>query len=113
LILILSFFTPEGLFSKDSFELISGPADGKTWGESLKSRLAAISYADIVLVNTIIQLAFLFLFYHYLVKKPNYRRFALIAILNSVLFAMLFQPFTVVKKARASEIQGLINEVAV
>ena len=112
-ILILSFFTPAGIFSKDSFDLISGPADGKTWGESLKSRLAAISYADIVLVNTIIQLAFLFLFYHYLVKKPNYRRFALIAILNSVLFAMLFQPFTVVKKARASEIQGLINEVAV
>lgn len=110
IILIHSWFTPLGIFSK-----IPGSTN---WGNissgaAIKSKLAQLSYADIVLINSIIQFGFLLLFYRYLIKKPNYRRFTVVALINSVLFAMLFQPFTVVKKASAKDIQDRINQVAV
>lgn len=114
LILLLSWFTPLGIFSKGFLSSLLKTGDGNiTIGAAIKSKLAQFRYADIVLLNSIIQFGFLLLFYRFLIKKPNYRLFAVVAIFNSVLFAMLFQPFTVVKNTRAFQIQQKINEVAV
>ncbi|HEX5654442.1 MAG TPA: hypothetical protein VFX58_15290, partial [Chitinophagaceae bacterium] len=113
LILGLSLFTPIGLFSPGYFSSLFTKGNDASIGAGLKTKLEQLRFADIVIFNTLIQLLFLFIFYRYLFKKPNYRFFAFFAILNSVLFTMLFQPFTVVKKTRAFQTQQKINSVAV
>jgi hypothetical protein len=102
-ILVFSFFTPYHLFLNNKYE------EGITLIQRVKNGIDNMSFADLVLANTIIQLPFLFFTWKYLVKKNNFGSLVVAGILNSMLFTMLFQPFTVVKTQKASAIQQIVN----
>lgn len=112
-VLIASLFTPLSFFNSESLAGIFSKNDGISFSSHLKINLEKVSFADIVILNTIIQLFFLVLIYRFVIKKNKPLLFVLLAVANSILFTMLFQPFTVVKKTSAFFTQKIINENSV
>lgn len=70
--------------------------------DKIKQLLDSSTFMDMVLFNLVLQAPFLYLLYRYWVRKINIRVLLLISIVNSLLHAMLFQPFTVVQNERMS-----------
>ena len=113
LITIIAFFFPLSFFSAVSLRsFFDFPSAGGILPH-LKTHLESITFGDMLLFNTIIQLPFLFLVYRYLVKNRRPFAFVTISILNGMLFTMMFQPFTVVKKDTAGYIQSVVDHVKV
>jgi hypothetical protein len=109
-ILLFASFTRFSLFQPSSIATIFRPQPGVSFINHLKMQLDNISFSDIVLLNTLIQLPFLFLLYRFLFVKENKKLFLITAIVNCIFFTIAFQPFTVIKKDRASDVQSMINK---
>lgn len=107
---LCSLFTPFNIFS-----LRHSSANNTSSGliQKIKTDLDTMSFADLVLFNTVIQLPFLYLAWKFTTKKIRTKPLLLLGITNCILFTMLFQPFTVVKTQKASEVQKIINENSV
>jgi hypothetical protein len=107
---ICSLFTPFIVFSPQH-----SPAINATAGviQKIKNGLDNSSFADLVLINTIIQLPFLYFVWKFTTKKIRLRPLLSLGIVNCILFTMLFQPFTVVKTQKASAVQKIIDENSV
>lgn len=110
LIWLLSLFTPFYIFSFQNTIFTSG---NNGIIAEVKEVFDRLSFADIVLINTVIQMIFLHFIWKYIVKKKNVNLILSLGVLNSLLFTILFQPFTVVKTKKAVDIQTLINENSV
>jgi Bacterial membrane protein YfhO len=110
MVLIISFFTPFSLFKLSSLSSFFQPQQGVSFINHLKTQLDSISFADLVLLNTIVQIIFLLLIYRFLLKKINIKFFLATAIINCILFTVFFQPFTVIKKSRALHVQAMVNK---
>lgn len=80
-----------------------------TIGSRIKFLLDHLTFSDFLLINIIIQIPFIWLTKKWL-DKSGWKKVAIVSIVNNVLFAMLFQPFTVVKNEKASYIQQLIDQ---
>jgi hypothetical protein len=109
IVLIVSLFTPLTFFNANTLSGLFSPANGKSFALHLKENLEKISFADIIIVTSIIQAVFLWLIYKYFIRRRKMKWVVILAVINSILFTMLFQPFTVVKKARASFTQSVID----
>ncbi|MBS1759089.1 MAG: hypothetical protein JST23_03115 [Bacteroidetes bacterium] len=110
LVWMLSVFTPFNLFAfNHSFKTEAN----KGFIEWIKDKFDNLSFADIVLFNTAIQLFFLHFIWWFVKKKRSPKLLLTLGIANSVLFTILFQPFTVVKMQKASEVQMMVNENSV
>jgi len=112
-ILLFGLFTPLSILRPSTIAAIFQPHPGISLLNHLKLQFDNISFADLVLINTCIQIPFLFLLYRFLFIKKNTKLFLATAIVNSIFFTMAFQPFTVIKKDKASYIQGMIDKFAV
>ena len=82
-------------------------------GDSLKTLLDSITFSDILIINIVIQIPFLFIIYKSYVQKIKPFALVLCSAANCVLFTSLFQPFTVVKKGKASHTQAFLNKLTV
>ncbi len=112
-VLIYSLFTPFSFFSSSSFSQLFNPNNGTGIINYLKEKLDAISFADITVINTLLQLPFFYLLYKFLIKKFNPGYFLITAIINGILFTFLFLPFTAIKKETAIGTQKIINSFLV
>ncbi len=108
-VFVISLFTPIHIFRLSTFQQLFTRGKEVTFFDHLKNTFSTISFADLVILSTIIQIPFFGLLYKYLVKKDAWKKSMYVAIANCMLFAMLLQPFTVVKKQRASAAQHRIN----
>lgn len=108
---IYACFYPFGLFTGKVFSALFHPAPGESWLTHLKAQLSQITFADIVLLNTVIQAFFITALYYCWVKKNKVKAGLVVAIVNSFVFTLLFLPFTVVKAKSAASTQALINSV--
>jgi hypothetical protein len=80
--------------------------------EKIKDKLDKLSFFDLIAINFLLQLPFLVIAYFNFVKKINLKWLITTGIANCILFTMLFQPFTVVKKDSVASIQSVLNKVA-
>jgi hypothetical protein len=78
---------------------------------NLKSWLDSLSFSDLLLINIFLQIPFLLILYYAFVKKINTKLLVLAGLLNCIVHAALFQPFTVVKKDSVSFIQTILDSV--
>src|SRR5258708_7876550 len=76
---------------------------------ALKKVVAELSFKELLLIETLIQLPFIALLLFYLPKR-NYKALVFLNISNCVLHILLFTPFTVVKKDTAATIQQVLDE---
>jgi Bacterial membrane protein YfhO len=113
IVLLISFFTPFSLFRFSSLSSFFRLQQGVSFINHLKIQLDNISFADLVLLSTIVQVIFLLLIYRFLFKKINIKFFLATAIINCILFTIFFQPFTVINKSRASHVQAMVNKFSV
>ncbi len=113
IVLVISFFTPFSLFSLSSVSSFFHMHPGVPFINHLKTQLDNTSFADLVLLTTFVQVVFLLLVYRFLFKKINIKLFLATAIVNCILFTILFQPFTVINKSRASHVQAMVNKFSV
>jgi Bacterial membrane protein YfhO len=113
IVLIISFFTPFSLFKFSSLSSFIQPQEGVSFINHLKTQLDSISFADLVLLNTLIQIIFLLLLYRFLFKRINIKFFLATAVINCILFTVCFQPFTVINKSPASAVQAMVNKFSV
>jgi hypothetical protein len=79
--------------------------------QKIKYRLDQLSFLQLIGISFILQLPFLVLAYFNFVKNLNLKWLVPGGIANCVLFTMLFQPFTVIKKDSVSQIQVVLNTV--
>lgn len=79
-------------------------------GSRVKHLLENLTAGDLIILNLLIQLPFLWLLFRF-IQRRHFRYAVATGIINSILFTMLFQPFTVVKNTRASVVQNRINEI--
>lgn len=79
--------------------------------QKIKNSLSGVSFFNLIFINALIQLPFLIVVYFYFSKKLNIRYLLNAGIINCILFTMLFQPFTVVKKDSAISIQNVLNKI--
>jgi hypothetical protein len=86
-------------------------SDSQSVVQKIKYKLDQLSFLDLIGINFILQLPFLLLAYFSFVKKLNLKWLIAAGIANCILFIMLFQPFTVIKKDSVSEIQSVLNKV--
>ena len=106
-VLIISFFFPADFFSMPNFaSFISNANQSIMEKASLFTDTA--TFTDLVWVCCIFQFPFLFLLYRF-IKKYQCKNILLISVINSVFFAAILQPFTVIKKDKAVAIQQLIK----
>jgi hypothetical protein len=103
IMLAWAFTTPFGLFHK--FDI----AGLRVTINEIRTAVSGLSFADLVIINLIIQLPFIILSWHWLIRKPSPLRFTIMSIVNCILFTMLFQPVTVVRNERASVVQKMID----
>ncbi|MBS1620571.1 MAG: YfhO family protein [Bacteroidetes bacterium] len=103
---ICSLFTPLSLFS---FHQSTSGQNNTGITLNLKAFLDKLSFSDIVLINSVLQIVFLFLAWKFTAKRLRAKALLILGIFNCILFTMLFQPFTVVQTKRASAIQKLIT----
>lgn len=108
-ILIISLFFPRYLLNPASLSKLFHYQPGVSLIEHVKNASQGISFADLVIISTCIQIPFLWFIYKYLFKKISYRSVTITAIINCVIFAILLQPFTVIKKDKAAFVQDIIN----
>ncbi len=109
IVLLYSLLTPFSFFAKLSISEMLSKTFGSISINNVYEQFQRFSYADLVLITTLIQLPFIFIAYQSLIQRLHPKLFLGSAIANCILFTMLFQPFTVVKKQRASFIQDSIN----
>jgi hypothetical protein len=76
---------------------------------SLKNWLEQSSLVNWLIIELIIQLAFLLVIYQYLLKKQNIKAVAFAAILNCLFHTILIQPVTVVSSQTVSSLKTTIN----
>jgi hypothetical protein len=77
----------------------------------LKLFLDNLHFSDFLLINSIIQIPFIAAIYFWLFKKMNWKGLIAIALINSIIHTLLFQPLTVVKKDSVASIQSILNTV--
>lgn len=75
----------------------------------IKSYLDNLRFADLLLINIVIQIPFVFFIYRWLFKNMSHRWLLAAALFNSVVHSFLFQPLTVVKKDRVASIQSVLD----
>ena len=116
----ISFFTVLGLMtimligsllflrpSLNAFKIFSfNPA-------KIKAALDQSSFTDLILLNCIIQMPFMLIFYFFIAKKITLKYVVLSSVINSIIYVMLFQPFTVVKKDSVKNIQNTLHQIQV
>jgi hypothetical protein len=100
-LLIWSLAGPLSISSNASADTASG----------LKNFLDSLGFADLLLLNIMIEVPFLVAIYFWLIKKTNLRWLLITGLLNSVVHAFLFQPFTVVKKDSVRSIQTVLDSI--
>lgn len=81
--------------------------------QTFKFLIDHLTFSQITIFNVIIQLPFLFFLWQWMRRKITHQQLTWISILNSILFAMLLQPHTVVKNESASRVQQMIDEHSV
>ena len=100
------------LFTQQGFSRIARLLQHAKTGD-LKTLLDSITFSDILIINIVLQIPFLFIIYKSYVQRIKPFVLVLCSAVNCVLFTSLFQPFTVVKKEKASHTQALLNEQTV
>lgn len=80
---------------------------------SMKKLIDSLTFSELLLINLLLQVPFFLAIYLFLIKKFNTNWLLFSALANSVLMAMLVQPFTVVKKDSVNSIEGVLNSVQV
>ncbi len=98
-----AFTIPVDLFSR--FRITDLPATMS----GLKTAMSSLSFADLVIINLLIQLPFIILSWYWLVKKSAPGKFVIMAMINCILFTILFQPVTVVRNEKAAVVEKMIK----
>lgn len=80
------------------------------FSHSIKELLDNSTFSDLLLINILVQTPFLFILYLYIKGKASLKTIVYTGILNSVIHASLFMPFTVVKKDDVATIQNILNK---
>ncbi|MBA4167266.1 MAG: YfhO family protein [Chitinophagaceae bacterium] len=102
------------LASTPLFEHAGAIQDGNvSFGQCLKNRILKMNFSQIALLTTLMQIPFFVLLWRWLVNANKPVRVMQLAIVNSVIFCILAQPFTVVKNEKASTIQSLVDKMAI
>lgn len=112
IVFLFSLFTPFSFLTYFSITEIFAIGTNNTFANHIKVQLEKLSFSDVVLITTLIQVPFLFVASRYLTRRQNPKLLLVTAIVNCILFTMLFQPFTVVKKQKASLIQNKIDNLS-
>lgn len=105
LTLILSW----GLFFSNQSLILSAFKSGSVNTRSLINFYDSSSFSDLIFINILIQVPFCFILYYAFVKKIDINVLALASIINCIIMAMLFQPFTVVRKESVVAFQDVIK----
>jgi hypothetical protein len=77
----------------------------------IKNKLDRLTFLDLIVINFILQLPFLVMAYFHFVRKLNLQWLITAGVVNCILFTMLFQPFTVVKKDSVASMQSVLNQI--
>lgn len=88
---------------------INNQATGNTIAKLLKSFKSELNFYSLLLINILIQIPFLILFYRFAIKKFQLKKIVYTGILNCIVHVFIFTFFTIVKKDSAREIQAVIN----
>lgn len=88
---------------------INNPATGNSISKLLKAFKSELDFYNLLLINLLIQLPFLILFYRFAIKKFQLKKLVYAGILNCMVHASIFTFFTIVKKDSARQIQAVIN----
>jgi hypothetical protein len=88
---------------------LNSPATGNTIAKLLKSFKNEMDFYSLLLINILIQIPFLILFYRFAIKKFQLKKIVYTGILNCMVHEFIFTFFTIVKKDSAREIQAVIN----
>lgn len=98
-------------FSFNKLNLIKTP-DNLGIGENIKKLIDHLSFSDLLLINILVQIPFVVIFWQFCLKKNSVNKLIIAAVLNSVFHVMLFQPFTVVKKDSVASIQTVLKKIS-
>lgn len=108
LVLGIALFFPIHLFQPAQLASFFSNQPGSVVNR-IKNLTDGVSFADLVILCSLIQLPFWWALYRFSTRK-RYVYLLLTALVNCMLFAMLLQPFTVIKKDRAAYIQQVVNQ---
>jgi hypothetical protein len=98
-----------GIAYIENSQLISQIIKGNISWQEAKSMFDKLSFFDLICLNTILQVPFLFIIFNSFAKKFNLKHLVIAGIANSIIMAMLFQPFTVVRKESRIAFQNVLN----
>ncbi len=96
--------------SNSSLSGLQNPNSQLSMPQRIKNKLNQLSFFDLIAINFVLQLPFLLIAYFRFVKKLNLKWLIPAGIANCVLFTMLFQPFTVIKKDSVASIQAILTK---
>jgi hypothetical protein len=91
----------------------SASTGDETIGYALKSFIKNIRFHELLLINIILQLPFIYLLWQKGLKEKKWAFVTRGAVVNSVLIAALLMPFAVVKKDYAGQIQKTLSGISV
>lgn len=113
-IIMLSFLFCWGAYSGFSFYKLDlfNSDNNLRLGVKLKQLIDHLGFSDLLLINILVQIPFVVIFWRYCIKKISLKALIIAAVLNSVLHVMLFQPFTVVKKDSVASVQTVLSKIS-
>ena len=88
---------------------INNPVTAHSISILLKSFKNELNLYNLLLINLLIQLPFLYLFYRFAIKKFQLKKIVYVSVLNCMVHALIFTFFTIVKKDSAQHIQAVLN----
>lgn len=109
----VAFISGFNLFSASGFAAIFSRNSGSGIFMRVKEMLTSLSFGDLIVLNILLQVPFIYFIHRYLLKAFRPARLLSVAVINCILFTLLFQPFTVVKNTRAAAIQQMVDRVTV
>lgn len=77
---------------------------------AMKNSLDSLTFREILLVDAVLQSAFMFAILTFLLVRPDHKKIIWLSILNCSLHVCLFAPYTVVKKDTATAIQQVLDK---
>jgi hypothetical protein len=84
----------------------------RTFGTRIKNLLSHLNFSDLVLINVLLQIPFIWLTRKFL-QANKWKHIALLSVINSIVMTILLQPQTVVKNETAKNIANLVKRQGV
>lgn len=110
-IILLTCFAGLLVWALDGHVSIFSKHNFKNNTEGIKSFLDSLTFSDLLLINILLQIPFLAIFYFCFVKVVKLNWLLTASLVNSIIHTALYLPFSAVKKDKVSTIQAVLDDI--